>query len=569
MELKTKLIKFRIDTDTDAMGIIEDECLLAFSPDSTGVFELGDDVEKFSGLSLKDAKAYNETPTDAYIYGLQNIMNGGKDLFFWNNGNRLKGAADKNGMWPALFEQLSHEGSHLARKLMVRAVAKKLNVSTDNEDWIKHDYGSGEYMWPTMGDHDDDKNPMIVVSEEQFVTLVGLVVQQLTPHFLEMAKDYLPELKNVNINEGITVNEGKFPGRKGDFIKFKGEYFDIKKTAGSTAYVKFKHTAASAFSQVWDSEVKLSNEKYKGKKVWVMEQKLNINEGIMYNVDAGIALHKNPYRYGSTKFFEYYNDLRALKLENVSKDLDMFLSSDIGKVGVYEGKDVLLDFPMLVEEESVNEDLAAWWPVIFTFLPPFLQLIGWGANRLGTAVNKAAKIVKVYMKERSAVGQDMTDLWRKAMANKELRKAAREKDMVTFEKEWNKTYNSKESKWLEDLLNGKRVTPLTKRTNSVDEAEYQGKKVELSKPMRNNSGGGKFKVYVKDPKSGNVRMIKFGADSGGGKLAVKLKDPKAKAAFKARHNCEQTKDKTTASYWSCRLPRYAKSLGLSGGGQWW
>lgn len=449
MKLKTKLIKFRIDTDTDTMGIIEDECLLAFSPDSTGVFELGDDVEKFSGLSLKDAKAYNETPTDAYIYGLQNIMNGGKDLFFWNNGNRLKGAADKNGMWPALFEQLSHEGSHLARKLMVRAIAKKLNVNTDNEDWIKHNYGSGEYMWPTMGDHNDDKNPMIVVSEEEFVTLAGVVVQQLTPHFLEMAKDYLPELKNISINEGIIMNEGKFPGRKGDFIKYKGEYFDIKKTAGSTAYVKFPHTAASAFSQVWDSEVKLSNEKHRGKRVWVMEQKLNINEGILYNVDKGIALHKNPYRYGSTKFFEYYNDLRALKLESVSEDLDMFLSSDIGEVGVYEGKDVLLDFPMLVE------------------------------------------------------------------------------------------------------------------------AEYQGKKVELSKPMRNNSGGGKFKVYVKDPKSGNIRMIKFGADGGGGKLAVKLKDPAAKAAFKARHKCEQTKDKTTASYWSCRLPRYAKSLGLSGGGQWW
>ena len=51
MELKTKLIKFRIDTDTDAMGIIEDECLLAFSPDSTGVFELGDDVEKFAAAA--------------------------------------------------------------------------------------------------------------------------------------------------------------------------------------------------------------------------------------------------------------------------------------------------------------------------------------------------------------------------------------------------------------------------------------------------------------------------------------------------------------------------------------
>ena len=82
-------------------------------------------------------------------------------------------------------------------------------------------------------------------------------------------------------DEKTKIHEGKFPGRKGDFIKYKDEYFDIKKTAGSTAYVKFKHTAAHAFSQVWDSEVKLSNEKHRGKKVWVMEQKLKINEGLI------------------------------------------------------------------------------------------------------------------------------------------------------------------------------------------------------------------------------------------------------------------------------------------------
>jgi hypothetical protein len=71
------------------------------------------------------------------------------------------------------------------------------------------------------------------------------------------------------------VNEGKFPGRKGEFIKWKGEYFDIKKTAGSTAYVKFPHTAASAFSQVWGDEVKPSDEKHKGKRVWLMESIVN------------------------------------------------------------------------------------------------------------------------------------------------------------------------------------------------------------------------------------------------------------------------------------------------------
>tara|TARA_B100001057_G_C22841023_1_gene947099 strand:+ start:840 stop:1541 length:702 start_codon:yes stop_codon:yes gene_type:complete len=100
----------------------------------------------------------------------------------------------------------------------------------------------------------------------------------------------------------------------------------------------------------------------------------------------------------------------------------------------------------------------------------------------------------------------------------------------------------------------------------VKEAEYRGKKVSLNKPKR--GGTKKFYVYTKN-KKGNIVKVSFGADSGGGKLAVKLKDPKARKAFADRHNCDQKNDKTKAGYWSCRLPRYAKSLGLSGGGTWW
>jgi hypothetical protein len=101
----------------------------------------------------------------------------------------------------------------------------------------------------------------------------------------------------------------------------------------------------------------------------------------------------------------------------------------------------------------------------------------------------------------------------------------------------------------------------------LNEAEYRGKKVQLNRPKR--GGSKKFYVYVKDPKSGNIKKVSFGAKSGGGKLSVKLKDPKARKAFSDRHNCPQKKDKTSAGYWACRLPRYAKLLGLSGGGTYW
>lgn len=176
-----------------------------------------------------------------------------------------------------------------------------------------------------------------------------------------------------------------------------------------------------------------------------------LSEGLKYHLDTDTPLFQNIYRYGSNNFFKLFNEARSLyesgKLKLQHEWDEYLVKSDIGKVGVYEGNDVVLDFPI-----------------------------------------------------------------------------------------------------------------------SINEAEYQGKDVELNKPKR--GGSKKFYVYTKN-KKGNVIKVSFGADSGGGKLAVKLKDPEAKRNFKERHNCEQKKDKTKPGYWSCRLPRYADTLGLSGGGQWW
>jgi len=98
----------------------------------------------------------------------------------------------------------------------------------------------------------------------------------------------------------------------------------------------------------------------------------------------------------------------------------------------------------------------------------------------------------------------------------------------------------------------------------LDEAEYQGKKVDLNKPKR--GGSKKYYVYVKDPKTGNVKKVSFGDTTG---LTAKINDPEAVKSFVARHKCKEKNDKTKAGYWACRLPRYAKSLGLKGGGTWW
>ena len=80
----------------------------------------------------------------------------------------------------------------------------------------------------------------------------------------------------------------------------------------------------------------------------------------------------------------------------------------------------------------------------------------------------------------------------------------------------------------------------------------------LNKPMRDSKGGKAYKVYVKDPKTGNIKTVRFG--SGG--LKAKINNKKARNAYAKRHKCSTRNDKTKASYWSCRLPRYAKLLGL-------
>lgn len=92
----------------------------------------------------------------------------------------------------------------------------------------------------------------------------------------------------------------------------------------------------------------------------------------------------------------------------------------------------------------------------------------------------------------------------------------------------------------------------------VDEAEYKGREVPLNKPKR--GGPKKFFVYVKNPKTGNVKKVNFG-DSGN--LSVKINEPGARASFAARHKCAQKKDKTKPGYWSCNIGRYWKSLGGS------
>jgi hypothetical protein len=84
------------------------------------------------------------------------------------------------------------------------------------------------------------------------------------------------------------------------------------------------------------------------------------------------------------------------------------------------------------------------------------------------------------------------------------------------------------------------------QAKDVKEAEYQGRKVKLNKPMAGDVA--KSKVYVKDPKTGNVKKVNFGDPN----MRIKKSNPERRKSFRARHNCDNPGPKTKARYWSCR-----------------
>ena len=73
--------------------------------------------------------------------------------------------------------------------------------------------------------------------------------------------------------------------------------------------------------------------------------------------------------------------------------------------------------------------------------------------------------------------------------------------------------------------------------------------VELNKPIRDEGGEKKFKVYVKDPQTGNIKIVRFGDPN----MEIKRDDPERRESFRARHDCENAKDITTPQYWSCKM----------------
>jgi hypothetical protein len=87
-------------------------------------------------------------------------------------------------------------------------------------------------------------------------------------------------------------------------------------------------------------------------------------------------------------------------------------------------------------------------------------------------------------------------------------------------------------------------TDLNEWGEMTEKDDKSGK--ELNNPTKGDIK--KYKVYVRNDK-GNVVKVEFGDPN----MEIKRDDPQNRANFRARHNCDQKKDKTTAGYWSCKF----------------
>jgi hypothetical protein len=235
-----------------------------------------------------------------------------------------------------------------------------------------------------------------------------------------------------------------------------------------------------------------------------------LSENLRYHVDKQLPLTENTFRYGSQSFLNLWAEARSLYLREIihvnDDDKEILLETNLGEYGIYEGKKVPLDLLML--EEGFN------LPVKANEIPLM--------NILNRAQQKGHDNYPFYNELVAKIGQEDIDI----------------DEIKNLLRDYGVYYD------YEDLLN-------------LNEAEEKKKNPPLGKPKR--GGSKKFYVYVKNPQTKKIKKVSFGDTSG---LSAKINNPEARRAFAARHDCKNKTDKTKASYWSCRLPRYAKLLGL-------
>ena len=138
--------------------------------------------------------------------------------------------------------------------------------------------------------------------------------------------------------------------------------------------------------------------------------------------------------------------------------------------------------------------------------------------------------------------------------------ALNEEDQDLFE-------NSDLGEWA--MFGGERVPldfPMYVETLEERKKKKKKKKKDppIGKPMKNSGSGKKYKVYVRNKKTGRIKKITYGDSKGG--LKGNWNNAEARASFAKRHKCDQKKDRTKPGYWACRAH---KDFGTNVPGRFW
>jgi len=255
-----------------------------------------------------------------------------------------------------------------------------------------------------------------------------------------------------------------------------------------------------------------------------MAPKEILSEGLKYHMDKKQPLTENVYRAGSTLYFNLWSEARALYSRGIIEvqnqdDLEILTETHLGEFGLLEdGSKVPLDFIMEEEQEETTE---------------------FNINKVWDFIGSRPFYNKDYMPKFNTA-EEIWDEW-----------GPEEKQMYS-NFEWEDTYG--------DKLHPRELAARQRQANynalaGLNETKDKKKTPPIGKPKR--GGSKKFYVYVRD--KGKIKKVSFGDTSG---LSAKINNPEARRAFAKRHDCANKKDRTKASYWSCRLPSYAKLLGL-------
>jgi hypothetical protein len=278
-----------------------------------------------------------------------------------------------------------------------------------------------------------------------------------------------------------------------------------------------------------------------------------LSEGLKHHLDANKPLTEHLYRAGSTKYFDLWAEARSYYSRGIiditnEDDLAVLTETNLGHYGMFEGKKVPLDFPIeLNEQMDIYDDIAN-----MEFGMDYDQLGDnekeWVRDEIDNmSMNEVTRYSGFNRNPEDPDSEPFNPTGAVAEFKEDLR--------ALFGKFKGDLKNPEFIKGVGEIM----VSWKSLLRSQLDEnkkAKKDNKK--LNKPMRDSSGGKAYKVYVKDPKTGNIKTVRFG--SGG--LRAKINDKKARNAFAARHKCSTKKDKTKAGYWSCRLPRYSSLLGL-------